>query len=86
MRLDFGKCFEYDLRAGHSGEEVHMASAAYFIQEFKGQSVHVCHGKHGNNPVAGLEAQHLECELCVRPQCTIRGSITPLEKLVVPDV
>ena len=71
MRLDFGKCFEYDLRAGHSGEEVHMASAAYFIQEFKGQSVHVCHGKHGNNPVAGLEAQHLECELCVRPQCTI---------------
>ena len=68
---DFRECLEDDFRAGHAGQEEDVATHGEFIEELEGKSVHVRHGQHGDQLVAGFQRQYLEGEGGVRPQASV---------------
>ena len=48
-----------------------MAADGELIEELEGQSVHMCHRKHGDNLVSGFQFEHFIRELGVRPEATV---------------
>ena len=48
-----------------------MAADGELIEELEGQSVHMCHRKHGDDLVSGFQFEHFIRELGVRPEAAV---------------
>ena len=71
IRFYFFECLEDNFRTRHTGEEVDVAADGELIEELEGQSVHMCHRKHGDDLVSGFQFEHFIRELGVRPEATV---------------
>ena len=61
---------------GGNFREIIVGGAAFnqeveLIEELEGQSVHMCHRKHGDDLVSGFQFEHFIRELGVRPEATV---------------
>ena len=70
-RFDVGESREKHCRRGRLGKEIDGHAVQELVDELEGHAVHVCHGEHGENLVAGFHilTQHAYGEVVVAPKC-----------------